>query len=520
MLNAKYVRLLLVVILALASASLVWYATAWGIGTSPDSVAYIGAARNLAAGRGLTVPFGGLVDGPMTHHAPLYPALLSTFGFTGSDPANVARFLGSLIMAANVLLAAFLVRRMLPSAIWPPILAGLLVAISPTLLEIHSMAWSEPMFIFLGFIGLAFLAEGLEKRSWMLVVASALLIGLAVLTRYAGLALIATGGAGILLYAHGSRLKRLVYAAGYAIIAVLLLAIWSMRNATTGSASLPRSLNFHLIERSQLWQGMATTTSWLLMPENAPTPIHLVALGLLGLVTGAVILWLWRQRRPVQPVFDITWGMVGLFIPVYGFFLLLSISFFDANTPLDSRILSPLYFASVIILVVLFSRFAEASQTRFWRVALLGCTAMLVVGYGQAALPWLRSVHQQGIGFSAVAWQQSPVMAKVRDLPAGILVYTNAPEAIYFNGNHRALRLPRSFETVSQQANPNYAAEIAAAQQQLATRQAVVVFFTHLGRQVDPSEAELVEELSLELLAALPDGNLYSSRAATGGTTP
>jgi hypothetical protein len=520
MLNAKYVRLLLVVILALASASLVWYATAWGIGTSPDSVAYIGAARNLAAGRGLTVPFGGLVDGPMTHHAPLYPALLSTFGFTGSDPANVARFLGSLIMAANVLLAAFLVRRMLPSAIWPPILAGLLVAISPTLLEIHSMAWTEPMFIFQGLIGLAFLADGLEKRSWMPIIASALLVGLAVLTRYAGLALIATGGLGILLQGNERLVKRLATAASFGLVAITPLALWSIRNLSVTGTATSRSLNFHLIERSQLWQGMATTTSWLLVPENTPTPIHLAALGLLGLVTGGVILWFWRQRRPNQPVFGITGGMVGLFIPVYGFFLLLSISFFDANTPLDGRILSPLYFASVMILVVLFSRFVEASQARFWRVALLGCSAILVIGYGQAALSWLQSAHQQGIGFSAMAWQQSPVMAEIRDLPAEMQVYTNSPEAVYFNGHHRSLRLPRSFETVSQQANPNYAAEIAAVQQQLATGQALVVFFTRLGRQVNPSEAELVEELSLELLATRPDGNLYVSRAATGGTTP
>lgn len=520
MLKDKRVGLLFVLILALASAGLVWYATAWGIGTSPDSIAYIGAARNLAAGQGLTVPFGGLVDGPLTHHAPLYPVLLGAFGFTGSDPANSARLLGSFFMAANVLLAALLVKRMLPLAIWPPILAGLLVAISPTLLEIHSMAWSEPLFIFLGFLGLALLADGLEKHSWMLILTSALLVGLAVLTRYAGLALVVTGGLGILLQGNERLAKRLATAASFGLVAITPLALWSIRNLSATGTATSRSLNFHLIERSQLWQGMATTTSWLRVPENTPTPIHLFALGLLGLVTGGVIIWLWRQRRPDQPVFGITGGIIGLFIPVYGFFLLLSISFFDANTPLDSRILSPLFFASVITLVVLFSRFVAASQARFWRVAWLVGTAMLVIGYGQAALPWLQSAHQQGIGFSAVAWQQSPVMAAVRDLPAGILVYTNSPEAVYFNGYHRSLRLPRSFETVSQQANPNYAAEIAVAQQQLATGQAVVAFFTNLGRQVNPSEVELVESLSLDLQAAHPDGNLYGSRAATGETTP
>jgi hypothetical protein len=520
MLKEKRVSLLSVLILALASAGLVWYATAWGIGTSPDSVAYIGAARNLAAGQGLTVPFGGLVDGPMTHHAPLYPALLAAFGITGIDPADTARALGAFFMAANVLLAAFLVHNSLPRYSWSPILAGLLVGISPALLEIHSMAWTEPMFIFLGFLGLALLGRALEQNSGLLVAASAGLVGLAVLTRYAGLALIATGCLDILLQGNERLAKRLATAASFGLVAITPLALWSIRNLSVTGTATSRSLNFHLIERSQLWQGMSTTSSWLLVPENAPTPIHLVALGLLGLVTGAAILWLWRQRRPNQPVFGITGGMVGLFVPVYGFFLLLSISFFDANTPLDGRILSPLYFASVIILVVLFSQFVEASQARFWRIALLSCTAMLVIGYGQAALSWLQSAHQQGIGFSARAWQQSSVMAEVRDLPAGILVYTNSPEAVYFNGNHRSLRLPRSFETVSQQANPNYDAEIAAVQQQLATGKAVVVFFTNLGRQTNPSEAELVDRLSLELVVDTLDGNIYISQHSDRQSAP
>jgi hypothetical protein len=382
------------------------------------------------------------------------------------------------------------------------------------------MAWTEPMFIFLGFLGLAFLAEGWRNAPGCWSSASALLVGLAVLTRYAGLALIATGGLGILLQGNERLAKRLATAASFGLVAITPLALWSIRNLSVTGTATSRSLNFHLIERSQLWQGMATTSILVARTRKCPHPDSPGRPGIAG--TGY-----WRcdplVMAPTTPESARFWHHRG-----YGWFVYPGLWILPAALHLILRCeyttrrpdpVSPLLrkcddFGGAL------QPFVEASQARFWRVALLGCSAILVIGYGQAALSWLQSAHQQGIGFSARAWQQSPVMAEVRDLPADILVYTNSPEAVYFNGNHRSLRLPRSFETVSQQANPNYDAEIAAVQQQLATGQAVVVFFTRLGRQVNPSEAELVDRLSLELVVGTLDGNIYISQPSDRQSAP
>ena len=68
-------------------------ATRLGIGLSTDSAVYIGAARNLESGRGLTVPFGREIGAPLTIAPPLFSAMLAMIGFFGLDPLTGARWL-------------------------------------------------------------------------------------------------------------------------------------------------------------------------------------------------------------------------------------------------------------------------------------------------------------------------------------------------------------------------------------------------------------------------------------------
>jgi len=83
--------LALAAILSVVGGASVLTATRWGIGASPDSVVYVGVARNLLEGRGLTVPFGGAGEALLTQFPPLYPATLAGLGLLGVDPLVAAR---------------------------------------------------------------------------------------------------------------------------------------------------------------------------------------------------------------------------------------------------------------------------------------------------------------------------------------------------------------------------------------------------------------------------------------------
>ena len=107
----------LAVIAAIASG-VVLLITKHGASMIPDSAVYIGTARNLAQGRGLTTPFNLLInpyspakaaafDGavPLTHYPPLFPAVLAVFQRLDIDALDAARWFNALLMGVNVFLA-------------------------------------------------------------------------------------------------------------------------------------------------------------------------------------------------------------------------------------------------------------------------------------------------------------------------------------------------------------------------------------------------------------------------------
>jgi hypothetical protein len=73
----KYFWILSVCILALWAVWMVWQSTTkMGIGITLDSVYYLRAAENVAAGKGYVVDFDG-TETPLTHYPPGYSLLLA-----------------------------------------------------------------------------------------------------------------------------------------------------------------------------------------------------------------------------------------------------------------------------------------------------------------------------------------------------------------------------------------------------------------------------------------------------------
>lgn len=99
MVLSTYYKLTLV-LLALVGAILILLSTSrYGAGLSPDSVGYIGTARNLITGAGF-ISYGG---SPTVEWPPLYPALLALVGGTfETDPLLLANVVNALIFGLIV----------------------------------------------------------------------------------------------------------------------------------------------------------------------------------------------------------------------------------------------------------------------------------------------------------------------------------------------------------------------------------------------------------------------------------
>lgn len=492
---------LLVVVSAIC---LVLFVTPWGIGTSPDSAGYIHQARALSAG-------GGLAE-LGTQWPPLYPlALAATTVFAG-DPLAGGRWLNALLFAGNVALLAALLARTVGNR-WLASGGVLLLLTAAPMLTVHAYAWSEALFLWLGFSGLAVLERYLRAAQGRLLLLAAGLLALAALTRYAGLPFILTGMLAIVLFAEMPLPARIRTSVRFGLVSSLPLLLWLgwsfLQSGTAGN----RELAFHPIGRAHIWQAIFTVTGWLQLPAATPGVVRLLVLAIL-LLGSAMVTAIWWRRRDVHQVPAVQPCMVwllALFVPVYLAFLALTISFLDANTPLDDRILAPIYVAVLFLaLTGLGAALLMAKRRQAVRVAILGGLGVVMLVQLASAASWVHTHRQLGLGYSSPAWQQSETIAAVSTLPPEVVVFSNAPEVIDLVAQREALSLPRKHAAMRGEMNAGYEDEVAAVQRALA-KGAVIVYFDALANRPVASPDELAERMALTRLSRLSDGMIFGA---------
>jgi 4-amino-4-deoxy-L-arabinose transferase-like glycosyltransferase len=494
--------------------------TRWGIGASPDSVVYIGGARNLAAGHGFTMDtVAGNAD-PITHFAPFYSWVLSLSGFLAVDPIAGARWINALLFGLNIFLVGLLVAKSDISGrstiVWLPLLASLLLLSAPTMLEIHVMAWTEPLFLFLGFTGLFVLAVYLQRFELRYLILSAILISLAFLSRYAGAALIATAILALILFGSQSFPKRIKAAGLFAFISLLPAMLWMWRNMQSAGTATSREFSFHPIGLTKIREAITTISSWALVPASASTWVKVIPIVLFVLVFSYLIFSKKNQaghdeNKRGAALLPVMVRLLGAFSLIYLAFLVFSISFIDANTPLDVRILSPLYLSGIVLVLY----FVDEFLARFPKSPILKTAMIFAAVFVFASNIWTGSAlvlqgYDQGIGFNSLAWSRSGILAEVEMLPRDVVIYTNAPEAVYFFFDRAALSIPRKFESVRQQPNPNYLADLAKMCSSVENEKGVVLYFFSLNRPTLVSEEELIKYMPLQVVIKTDDGTMYA----------
>lgn len=504
--------IILLIFIAFIGIIALLFATRWGIGTTPDSVGYVTAARNLLQGRSMS----GIAGAPVVQWPPFYPLSLSLVGLFGIDPLSGAHIVQALLYGANVLLAGYLLRRY-SGLFWFAAVGTLLLAASSVMLRIHAHAWSEPLFILLGLLGMVLVAHYIDEGRPLHLVGAALLVGLAALTRYVGVTLIGTAVLGLLFFRRSPLRKNLIGALVFGILTVAPLVLWMGRALFATGSAAGREIAFHPIGRDHFWHAMYTFSSWLHIADLTP---GIVWVGVwFALIAGAVaILWLRRrkQRRTLGDSVPIPTliKLLALFIVNYGIFLTLSISFLDANTPLDDRILAPVFVSGLLLVMFLAGEAITLAGNNYKTTAslLVGVPlALLAAAHLAHGASWAAASHAQGLGYSSPQWQQSSLLAEVRSLPAETVIYSNAPEVIELLAERPATPLPRQMEAMTQSENADYHEEVAVIKETVEGEEGVIVFFDVLDRPVMTTE-ELHRHLSLQALAHVEDGAIYGAR--------
>jgi Dolichyl-phosphate-mannose-protein mannosyltransferase len=480
-------------LLAVLGAFLILTATPEGLGLSDDSIAYIAGARSLLAGDGYREAWLES-NQPVTHFPPAFSGTLALIGLMGVNPINGARLLNALLFGVNASLLGLLGWRMAKSSIAGIVPAALFV-VNDSLLRVHAVTMSEPLFLFFSLLAFFCFDLYFEKTKFLWLVVTGLLTSLAYLTRYSGLALVATFGISLILL-NDTWKKRftsfLVFLAG---LLPLMLA-WGIRNRIVAGNATNRTLIWHPVTNETLEQGLRTFSEFLIPIEEwrrelFKTPeifVAIIVIILLIILAWILVNGLRRFFKPSTPMPEVISFTNGLYIFGYLSSVLFSISLFDASTPLKVRILAPVYLPLLLLLVRAGMWFWNR-RPRAWRVIIAGLTLLI---FGLAIIGQVRTVQELskgGQGFASFKWYDSKIMDYLKTLPEDFAIYTNEPGAVYLYTGRGCRVLPERMDPVTGLAWDNFEEGVAIIKQDVLSGDAVLVLF---GANAPDSQADNV----------------------------
>ena len=482
----RIASLLSLFLIAVTGTFLVLRATPEGMGLTDDSIAYIAGARSMLAGNGYREAWLNS-NGPVTHFPPGFSSVLTFFGLFGLDPLRGTRFVNALLFGLNAGLLGILAWRMKPSLIAGLVLALLFVG-NGEMLSVHSMAMSEPLFIFLALLALWMFDLYFERHHhWLWLVLCASFAGMAYLTRYSGLALVAAFVAALFIL-RGDWKKRFA-SAGIFLVGFLPWALgWAIRNEVVAENATNRALFYHPIPAENWERGFRVFSNFFIPVEEWRRTLFQAGVieWLTALVLGAALTWTllrgWEFfSKPHQPSTGEGSGTESrpviaftsaLFMFAYISSTLFSMTFFDAATPFELRIIAPV-FVCLLILLVYFGMWFKDKRRELvvvLTVVLLGFTF-----YKQSVV--LERWSRGGIGYASFQWYDSPALAFLRDLPEGTAIYTNEPGAVYLYTGRGAYVLPSRYDSATAQQRTGFEEGVARMQTEVLAGRVVIALF-------------------------------------------
>jgi hypothetical protein len=499
---------------AALGAALLLYSARWGIGLSPDSVVYIGAARSLLAGAGFSLPAESPLFSPITHYPPLYSSMLAVIAILGPDLLNGAIWLNVAVFGINIFLTGSLLFSALGS-LQIAMIGSFLTLTAFPIVQVHTMAWSESSFILFELLSVLLLLRYLKDPLKQTLVLASAVAGLSLLCRYAGLALVASGMLAILFLGGRERRDKLTDALVFAGIGVLPVAFWAARNWHLGGSLVNRTVSFHPIGLEQMLDVPAVLAGWFSL--SWVLGFDAGALLGLGLMIGALV-FSYGSLRKAEFIdgrqADAIVSVMGFVVLTYMGMLSMSLAFLDVQIPLDSRTLSPIYVPSIICLIGISIRYVFVSASHCtvrWLISTY--LSLLLAAQLQVSVHWLRFNYQTGIGYAGREWRESQILKRLKKENSSKLLFSNAPDVLYTLLNKPAAMVPRKTHTDTNLPNQGYASQISELGRRLKEDSGLLVYFYRVGwRWYLPPAEELERTLGLQALARENDGVIYQAR--------
>ena len=270
---------------------------------------------------------------------------------------------------------------------------------------------SEPLYIFLMLVSFLLLNYYFASSKNRFLVALGVTLGWAYLARYAGLSLLATMIAALLVL-HENWQKRLKSVAILSLSALPWILGWSLRNRIVGGSLTNRTLGWHPITADNWKLGVNTFAEFLVpsrsvrmvinqVPASFEIILILIGAGLLAWVLYTGLPYLFRPARTVRP--DVLSLTSALYIIAYMSVLVLTMTLFDPATKFQVRILSPTY-VSLLFLLVALGTWLWRKRHTFWKPIISLCILGLLSMFASGQVMSVQDFREGGDAFASEKW--------------------------------------------------------------------------------------------------------------------
>lgn len=427
----------------------------WGFS---DSAAYISAAQNFAAGKGLGLYTPDGTFAPLLIFAPLYSILLSVFAIFKTDLVVAIRILDILFFSILVAASGWLFHQ-ISRSFWLSLFFTVMIATTPILAVNYSSMMSEPLAMVLGVPGFLLLIHGLNHNSSKWLMLSAILCGLSLLTRYAFVAFPAAGVLCVFLFSNHPLRKRFIEALKFGVISISPMLIWIILQLTSKNSIGARhySMDFSFTDKiAQFFSGLYNVIKyWLPYRTNMIPGVQAdVFRPILLILFVAVILfglYLSIKKSAQSPrlftgIFAL--GSVSLII-IYLIVLLVTYSISTETISINERMLSPMIpiFYALILTSALIIGQKILPNIRFPFLGVL-VALFFVVFNARPFSTYPIEVGNFPNGYTSPIWKENPILAGEIALPQDRPLITNAPDIVLFYLNRSAYTLSASQKSV------------------------------------------------------------------------
>lgn len=407
----------------------------YGLGVSTDSVDYLFAGKNLAAGKGL-VSYDG---SPYYLWPPFYPMLIAFFNILGLGAFTSAHIIQFAAFALIAYFSSVLFLKIfdLPFAL----LAAFLLDTGTVVVSSFQMAGTDYLFILFPILLTLLAARYANSQNWTHVISIGLIAALGMLLRYIGYTLVLAGLLAVYRYTNGSPLKRILRAASAGSFALppflWMLHTWT---ATTGQRRAPLPL-FDYIK--QFTSGIL---DWFISPPNY-TDVNFQHLSVVWIpISGLILIAILLSRKEV--VFTPYTAFIlahGLLYTVF-IFVNAKIAYFNR---LDGRFLLPVYPPLIILCLLVISRL----RTQNVPAANIISAFLIFAGTLQVqhTMTALRASVNGDIPlnfYNTREWNENKALQFWRQNPPhdDYILLSNYDAGVAFHTDHAALPSPRRTE--------------------------------------------------------------------------